>query len=130
MATQSIELNCPGCETLLELDAGFAGGVCRCSTCATLMTVPAETGAAAPERLLRPESPDAPTPRPETPGEAAPAAAEPAGVTTYTTDTGQTVRVDEGKIPMAEMKRKAAKWITFWRSLPCSGCSWASSLLA
>ncbi len=37
---QTINLPCPGCHTVLELDAGFAGGVCRCSNCGILMTVP------------------------------------------------------------------------------------------
>jgi len=35
-----LELECPNCSQALELDAGFAGGVCRCSNCGTLMTVP------------------------------------------------------------------------------------------
>lgn len=35
-----LELNCPTCEQPLVLDAGFAGGVCRCSCCGTLLTVP------------------------------------------------------------------------------------------
>ena len=39
---------------MLELDAGFAGGVCRCSNCGTLMTVPSDAGKA--ESLTRPTS--------------------------------------------------------------------------
>lgn len=131
MASTTIELNCPGCDTSLELDAGFAGGVCRCSTCGTLMTVPADPEAKAPERLHRPESPDAPTERPETPGETpGEAAPEQEGVTTYTTDTGETVRVDERKIPMAAMKRKAAKWGTIAAFVAVMGVLVAVSVLA
>jgi hypothetical protein len=133
MASTTIELNCPGCDTVLELDAGFAGGVCRCSTCGTLMTVPDDPSAKAPERLHRPESPDAPAQSPETPDEAAPSAeasAQEQGVTTYTTDTGQTVRVDERKIPMAAMKRKAAKWGTIMVFVAVIGVLIAVSVLA
>lgn len=36
-----LELLCPSCEQVLVLDAGFAGGVCRCSNCGMLMSVPA-----------------------------------------------------------------------------------------
>ena len=59
---QTLELECPACGELLELDAGFAGGVCRCSACGTLMTVPhdAAHGEQA-EQLSRPERPDDPS---------------------------------------------------------------------
>lgn len=134
MASATIELNCPGCGTALELDAGFAGGVCRCSTCGMLMTVPEDPAAKAPERLHRPESPDAPPRRPETPGEEPPTAddapADEEGVTTYTTDTGETVRVDERKIPMASMKRKAAKWATVLAFVAVIGVLVGVSVLA
>jgi len=62
---QTIELECPSCGELLELDTGFAGGVCRCSSCSTLMTVPADamSGGTA-EELSRPDRPD----RPDAPG--------------------------------------------------------------
>lgn len=53
---QTLELECPSCSELLELDVGFAGGVCRCSSCGTLMTVPDESGSG-PEKLVRPEDP-------------------------------------------------------------------------
>lgn len=129
MASTTIELNCPGCGAWLELDAGFAGGVCRCSTCGTLMTVPADPEAKAPERLHRPESPETPPQRPETPGEAPPTAEE-SGVVTYTTDTGQTIRVDERKIPMAAMKRKAAKWVTIMAFVAVLGVLVGVSVLA
>jgi hypothetical protein len=55
-----IELQCPTCNDLLELDAGFAGGVCRCSSCGTLMTVPADPSRQRAERLSRPDRPDSP----------------------------------------------------------------------
>lgn len=59
---QTLELECPACSELLELDMGFAGGVCRCSACGTLMTVPqdAAQGAHA-EQLTRPDRPDDPS---------------------------------------------------------------------
>lgn len=49
---QTIDLECPSCGEMLDLDAGFAGGVCRCSNCGTLMTVPSDAGQA--ETLSRP----------------------------------------------------------------------------
>ena len=132
MAT--LELECPGCGEVLELDAGFAGGVCRCSNCGTLMTVPTESGAGA-EKLERPERPDAPGGRPESPTSAtaetttapagdadAPAeteakaeveaeledeSAEQAGEATFTTASGRTVHVDtHAHIPTAEKKQR------------------------
>lgn len=57
---QTLELECPSCSELLELDVGFAGGVCRCSNCGTLMTVPDEAGAG-PESLSRPDRPEDPS---------------------------------------------------------------------
>ena len=51
---QTLDLECPSCQEMLELDAGFAGGVCRCSNCGTLMTVPSDAGKA--ESLSRPSS--------------------------------------------------------------------------
>lgn len=54
-----IQLECPGCGELLELDRGFAGGICRCSNCGTLMTVPADASQQA-EKLVRPDRPDRP----------------------------------------------------------------------
>ncbi len=64
-----IELECPSCSTMLELDQGFAGGVCRCFNCGTLMTVPANPGVEKAESLSRPDAPGAPGGgRPESPG--------------------------------------------------------------
>ncbi|MEM6552370.1 MAG: hypothetical protein AAF750_09625 [Planctomycetota bacterium] len=73
---RTIDLECPSCNDLLELDAGFAGGVCRCSSCGILMTVPKATGGQS-EQLVRPSAPgessaassepDARPDRPDTP---------------------------------------------------------------
>lgn len=52
---QTLDLDCPSCGENLELDAGFAGGVCRCSNCGTLMTVPRDAGRA--EQLTAPQRP-------------------------------------------------------------------------
>ncbi len=62
-----IELECPHCGDALELDAAFAGGVCRCSTCGTLMTVPADPSRDRAETLTRSERPDSPGGRPSAP---------------------------------------------------------------
>ena len=63
-----IELECPHCGDALELDAAFAGGVCRCSTCGTLMTVPADPSKDRAETLTRRDRPDSPSGRVQTPG--------------------------------------------------------------
>jgi len=123
MAT--LELDCPGCDQTLELDAGFAGGVCRCSHCGTLMTVPSDTsqGAEKLSRPDRPDRPDAPGPaRPESPGQRSTEAddveveaqvdgeaeAEATGdaTQTYTTASGQTVRLDQHSVPTAAPKKR------------------------
>ncbi|MCE9590642.1 MAG: hypothetical protein K8S99_08980 [Planctomycetes bacterium] len=70
---QTIELECPTCKSVLELDAGFAGGVCRCSGCGTLMTVP--TGAR-PSAGARADRPDRPGTRPDSPKSASTARAQ------------------------------------------------------
>jgi len=95
----TIELECPGCAYLLDLDRGFAGGVCRCSNCGTLMTVPADPTSEQAKRLVRAERPggrpEAPAARPDTPGSRpdapppSPAAAPPAPPQT----TGPTVGI-------------------------------------
>jgi hypothetical protein len=36
-----ITITCTNCQTLLEIDDAFAGGVCRCRHCGTIQTVPA-----------------------------------------------------------------------------------------
>lgn len=35
-----IRLSCAQCGHMLEIDAAFAGGVCRCQSCGTIQTVP------------------------------------------------------------------------------------------
>lgn len=120
MAAAQIELECPSCGQVLRLDAGFAGGVCRCSACATLMTVPSDPRASAPERLKRPDTPVGARPeRPDTPGQAADTEPAPsvdgpggAGVTTYTTESGRTVDVEEAKVPTAAARRAARRATT------------------
>lgn len=70
-----IELECPKCKTLLNLDSGFAGGVCRCSNCGTLMTVPSDPSNEKAEEVIgrrRPQRPGSPegskrSSRPDTP---------------------------------------------------------------
>ncbi|MEM7576791.1 MAG: hypothetical protein AAF328_04875 [Planctomycetota bacterium] len=140
-SAKTIDLNCPGCGALLQLDRGFAGGVCRCSTCGTLMTVPKLRNEKA-EELVRAERPgeqpgqrpDRPA-RPEAPGQrprktsmtrnarptSAPRAPEPvadepsetgAGEQVYRTASGREVKVDAARVPMAESKRKAIRAAT------------------
>src|SRR3954468_262389 len=36
-----ITLTCTNCQAKLEIDDGFAGGVCRCEHCGAIQTVPA-----------------------------------------------------------------------------------------
>lgn len=129
MATaDAIELACPGCRERLEIDAGFAGGVCRCYNCGTLMTVPDDPAAGGKaERLARPDRPGSPgggrpeTPteagkRPETPGAGAGAGA---GATVeaeaetvdlsseevFVTESGRTIRVSRHQVPVAQRRR-------------------------
>lgn len=139
MPAPTIELACPGCVEELELDAGFAGGVARCSSCGTLMTVPAERHAR-PERLIRPErpgatpraqrppQPTAPSARPDRPAapgtqptaapmastdelpEVTQASADEAGV--YTTESGRTVRIEQGSRIATARKRRTGVRIT------------------
>jgi von Willebrand factor type A domain len=37
-----ISLTCTNCRAVLEMDDGFAGGVCRCQHCGTIQTVPSK----------------------------------------------------------------------------------------
>ncbi|MEM1446358.1 MAG: hypothetical protein AAGF84_09900 [Planctomycetota bacterium] len=135
-SAKTIDLNCPGCSALLELDRGFAGGVCRCSTCGTLMTVPKlssekpETLVRAerpgekpgtPSRPSRPQRPEAPpkktsltrNARPTSvPREETPAVPEVEEEHVYRTASGREVRVDESRVPMAESKRRAIRAAT------------------
>lgn len=132
---QTLDLECPSCGEHLELDAGFAGGVCRCSNCGTLMTVPRDAGRA--EQLAAPESgaeiSDASmsatdlvdTPRPRTRqragskkrGKKGKGRDTPRGGTIdageYRTASGKVVRVDAPiRVPMAQSKRKKIRVVT------------------
>ena len=52
----NIELDCPNCQEPLVLDSAFAGSVCRCAACGTMMTVPDKTAAESPP-VARPSAP-------------------------------------------------------------------------
>ena len=124
-----IELECPQCKSMLELDAGFAGGVCRCSSCGTLMTVPSDPTRERAEMLTRPDRPDSPggnrpstsssiapaesgtSDRPETPGavETEPAPATSADTEVFTTASGKIVRVPRRLVVTAKTKRKVIR---------------------
>lgn len=60
MASETMELECPSCKLMLEIDVAFAGGVCRCSSCGTLMTVPRDPKIERAESLRRPDRPGGP----------------------------------------------------------------------
>ncbi len=111
---KTIEMSCPSCQKRLELDAGFAGGVCRCSFCGTLMTVPRSSGGKA-EQLYRPN----------VPGNASASAsaalksksAKPVksveAVGKFTTSSGRVVDlVDNDAVPTALQKRKGVRAVT------------------
>lgn len=86
-----INLLCPNCSTELEIDDGFRGGVCRCFSCGTLMTVPADPNQEA-QQLSRQERPA----RPDEPGG------------TYETAAGETVAITDEQleaIPVAGRRR-------------------------
>lgn len=133
-----LEMDCPSCGERLELDAGFAGGVCRCSNCGTLMTVP-HASADRPARQARPAAPGAgaASSRPEAPvADAEPAdeadetaepeliiepiAAESGDETTsdpdghvLKTQSGRTVQIENvGAIPTARRKRPVVRAVT------------------
>jgi len=131
---QTLDIECPSCGEMLELDAGFAGGVCRCSNCGTLMTVPNDASKA--ETLSRPSSsasvgagglssmgtPD-PGPRPRSSSKRGKSkkgkAKKGKRISTtieageYRTASGKVVRFDETtRVPMAEGKRKQIRAVT------------------
>ena len=59
---ERLQVRCPRCKDELELDPGFAGGVCRCSSCGALMTVPGEEpGSGRRFKRKRSDRPDVPT---------------------------------------------------------------------
>jgi len=92
-----IFLTCPQCESELEIDDGFRGGVCRCFSCGTLMTVPEDAEAEAPESLSRPERPDQPG-----------ATTTTSEVTQYTTSSGRKINLSQrqlNRVPTAKRRR-------------------------
>jgi len=135
---QTLELECPSCGEMLELDAGFAGGVCRCSNCGTLMTVPSDAGKA--ERLSRPsagpsrgeelirdlprpggasESPRAPRPSKNKASSGKGKKSRPSSASAtiepgeYRTASGKVVRLDaSARVPMAGRKKKQIRAAT------------------
>lgn len=57
-----IRLTCSACRTILDVDDAFAGGVCRCSHCGTIQTVPSipsagDQPAASPDPNAPPQDP-------------------------------------------------------------------------
>ena len=131
---QTLDIECPSCGEMLELDAGFAGGVCRCSNCGTLMTVPSDAGKA--ESLTRPTSsasvgsgglssmgvPDPGRRRgsrasKSKKGKGKKGKGRPISTAIeageYRTASGKVIRVDETtRVPMAESKRKKIRAAT------------------
>jgi hypothetical protein len=129
---QTLDIECPSCGEMLELDAGFAGGVCRCSNCGTLMTVPSSAGKA--ESLTKPTSSASigaggmssmgvPDPGPSRSRRSkkskkgkgakgrAPSTTIEAGE--YRTASGKVIRVDETtRVPLAESKKKQIRVAT------------------
>lgn len=134
---QTLDIECPSCGEMLELDAGFAGGVCRCSNCGTLMTVPSEAGKA--ESLIKPTSSTAmgaggldsmgvPDPEPRRSNRASKSKSgkgkrgkskkgRPTIATIeageYRTTSGKIIQVEETtRVPMAESKKKQIRMAT------------------
>lgn len=66
---ERIELPCPSCGKTLKVDAGFAGSVCRCKYCGSLISIPDPLGLSDPQNLEAPERADRPASpsKPETP---------------------------------------------------------------
>jgi hypothetical protein len=62
MTNELIEIQCPVCEEHLEVDPGFAGLICRCFKCGTLMTVPKDASFERPEQVIEKRRPEAPLP--------------------------------------------------------------------
>ncbi|QNN25284.1 hypothetical protein HED60_24380 [Planctomycetales bacterium ZRK34] len=93
-----IDLACPQCDSELEIDDGFRGGVCRCFNCGTLMTVPDDPDQQRPESLSRPDAPD----------ETHRAASTTNRMSVYTTNTGRVVKLSThqiARVPVAQRKR-------------------------
>jgi len=57
----SVVVQCFHCSAILDLDDGFRGGVCRCSSCGSLLQVPRGEDGAPAGRKVRPATPPSPT---------------------------------------------------------------------
>jgi hypothetical protein len=55
-----VVVQCFHCNAILELDDGFRGGVCRCSSCGSLLQVPRGEEGAPAGRKVRPVTPPPP----------------------------------------------------------------------
>lgn len=92
-----IQISCPNCNAALEIDSGFAGGICRCFNCGTLMTVPRDPDTEASETVRQAERPD----RPDAPaGQTAQAV--------FVTTSGRTLNLDPravDRLPTARRRR-------------------------
>jgi len=100
-----IDLNCPRCEASLQIDDGVRGGVCRCYSCGTLLTVPSDPSSERAESLRRPE-------RPDEPGSAEPSGGDGDEPTVYETNSGRTVQLSEkdlSGVPVAGRRRMAIR---------------------
>ncbi len=113
LMASDIELECPSCSALLQLDAGFAGGVCRCSDCGTLMTVPSTAGEKTQQlrRRLDPNASEKPAADKATRDQPTSPPTEPVGEEVYVTESGQAVKVDAQRVPTAR-KRKGVRAAT------------------
>jgi len=57
----SVVVQCFHCSAILELDDGFRGGVCRCSSCGSLLQVPRGEDGIPSGKKVRPVMPPSPT---------------------------------------------------------------------
>ncbi|MBI1337104.1 MAG: hypothetical protein GC164_09095 [Phycisphaera sp.] len=129
--SDTLTLQCPSCTDNLEIDIGFAGGVCRCSSCGTLMTVPNDPRTEKVERVSRPDAPGSPSPanpslspqaqtgapiqttatgRPESPRPNAPSAQRPPGGTSRPAEP--TVPTPVAKKPVLPPPQKGVEYFT------------------
>lgn len=106
-----IKLDCPGCDKGLEIDEGFAGGICRCYDCGTLMTVPEAGSSGHAERLERAGRPASPGGRPDAPGRRPDSPTNEAG--TFVTATGKKIDVTEEQLRHVEVAKKARMGVRF-----------------
>jgi hypothetical protein len=56
----SVVVQCYHCSAILELDDGFRGGVCRCSSCGSLLQVPRGEDGVPSGKKVRPATPPSP----------------------------------------------------------------------